>query len=419
MEILDLAKAYFNDGAVASIAAGIGENPSLVQKSIDAILPSILAGIIENASAANGAQWLGSLLSEYDSDSILARFSAFQSNFAQHKDLITNGAKILLALFGKKVETVEEVVSAQSGISKTGASALLSLAAPVLLGIIGKHFKTSGIGISGLLSLLMKQKETVQAAVPTGLLSSLGFAGLEYKEKEANPVKTFNPAYPYEREKKQSIGWVPWVLGALLLLGGLMTFRTCGNDDTVSTQDAETQADAVSGKVSAAFDSVTVQANAGLEALGDFFKLKLPDGVQLNVPEFGIENKLVSFIEDSSKPVDKTTWFNFDRINFETGSAKLSVESREQTKNIADILKAFPDVTLKIGGYTDNTGDSKSNLKLSQDRAMAVKKAIVSEGIEEKRLDAEGYGDAHPVASNETEDGRSQNRRIAVRVTNK
>ena len=159
--------------------------------------------------------------------------------------------------------------------------------------------------------------------------------------------------------------------------------------------------------------------HAGVEKLGAFFSRKLPNGIELNIPEFGIENNLITFIEDKNKAVDKETWFNFDRIAFETGSAKLSTESLEQIKNLSEILKAYPNVNFKIGGYTDNTGDAKLNLKLSQDRAAAVKAAIEKEGVGAGRLDAEGYGAEHPVASNETEEGRAQNRRIAVRISKK
>ena len=153
--------------------------------------------------------------------------------------------------------------------------------------------------------------------------------------------------------------------------------------------------------------------------LGAFQVQKLTSGVDLNIPENGIENKLLTFIKDDTKAVDKTTWFDFDRLTFETGSATLKPESQEQLKNIAEILKAYPNVNVKLGGYTDNTGSADGNLKLSGDRAASVKGELTKLGIADSRLESEGYGQEHPVASNETEEGRAQNRRISIRVTKK
>ena len=65
----------------------------------------------------------------------------------------------------------------------------------------------------------------------------------------------------------------------------------------------------------------------------------------------------------------------------------------------------------------DDTGDSASNLKLSRDRAASVERSLVGLGLAEGRLEAEGYGEQHPVASNATDEGRAKNRRIAMRVT--
>ena len=132
----------------------------------------------------------------------------------------------------------------------------------------------------------------------------------------------------------------------------------------------------------------------------------------------GIETNLVNFIK-SDKVVDKTTWFDFDRLTFNTGKATLKPESQEQLKNVADVLKAYPNVNVKLGGYTDNTGNANSNLKLSAERAASVKTELVGMGIADSRLDAEGYGQEHAVASNDTEEGRAQNRCIAIRVTKK
>lgn len=153
--------------------------------------------------------------------------------------------------------------------------------------------------------------------------------------------------------------------------------------------------------------------------LGTFGMKKLSNGTELNIPANGIENKLIAFIEDKTKPVDKTTWFSFDRLNFETNKTTLVPASEEQLKNISEILKAFPAVTVKLGGYTDNVGKPESNLKLSEARAKTVKAELVKLGIDANRIEAEGYGQEHPVATNETEDGRAKNRRIDLRVTKK
>jgi OOP family OmpA-OmpF porin len=75
------------------------------------------------------------------------------------------------------------------------------------------------------------------------------------------------------------------------------------------------------------------------------------------------------FIEDKDKPVDKTTWFTFDRLYFEPGKSVLKAESQGQIANIDAILVAYPNVKLKIGGYTDNTGDAAVNKKISNVRA--------------------------------------------------
>lgn len=167
---------------------------------------------------------------------------------------------------------------------------------------------------------------------------------------------------------------------------------------------------------STASDNANVSTpNEGVE-LTD---LTLDGGVSLKgVNVKGIESNLVNFIK-SDAAVDKETWFDFDRLTFETGSATLKSESQEQLKNIAEILKAYPAVNVKLGGYTDNTGNASSNLKLSGDRATSVKGELVKLGIDAGRLEAEGYGQEHPVASNDTEEGKAQNRRISIRVTKK
>ncbi len=164
--------------------------------------------------------------------------------------------------------------------------------------------------------------------------------------------------------------------------------------------------------------NVTKENNSG--TITSAATLKLDNGLELNIAANGnpIEVGLIDFIS-SGKPVDKTTWFDFDRLLFETGKSTLQPESQDQLKNVSEILKAYPAVNIKLGGYTDNTGDANANLKLSSDRAKAVEEELVRMGVDTQRIDSEGYGDQYPVGDNTTEEGRAQNRRISIRVTAK
>ncbi len=165
-------------------------------------------------------------------------------------------------------------------------------------------------------------------------------------------------------------------------------------------------------------DDTTASENFDSDNVDTFTK-ELRSRFSLKGNQHGMESKLLDFIE-SGAAVDNSKWFNFDRLTFKTGSANIDMShSNDQLTNIADILKAHPDVLLKIGGYTDNTGSDEVNLRISQQRAEAVVTALAGMGIDSSRLDPEGYGSQHPVASNDTSEGRAMNRRIAVRVTSK
>lgn len=154
------------------------------------------------------------------------------------------------------------------------------------------------------------------------------------------------------------------------------------------------------------------------DAVSDFYEKTLSTGYAIKAAKDGLESKLVSFIE-GSEAISKDLWFNMNGITFDTNKASIKKESDAQLNHIAEVLKAFPKVNIKIGGYTDNTGKANANKKLSNSRAIAVKKAIIAKGVKADRMDAEGYGSDHPVASNDSEEGRQQNRRIDVRVTEK
>ncbi len=164
-------------------------------------------------------------------------------------------------------------------------------------------------------------------------------------------------------------------------------------------------------------ETVTEPMEIGMEAAN--LTTELSTGVSLSFAKGGIEDQLINFIKDDAKLAGKDNWFNFSALNFNEGSSVLDSTSTNEVKNISEILKAFPSVQIKIGGYTDNTGNAASNLKLSGERAASVKSKLIEMGADNGRIESEGYGQEHPVASNDSDEGRSLNRRIAVSVRKK
>lgn len=102
-------------------------------------------------------------------------------------------------------------------------------------------------------------------------------------------------------------------------------------------------------------------------------------------------------------------------ILFETGKAVITPESAAALAAIVEVLKADAALRLEIEGHTDHVGAAAANVKLSQDRAAAVKQYLVTTGgIDATRLTTAGFGDTRPVADNATEDGRARNRRVEL-----
>ena len=79
-------------------------------------------------------------------------------------------------------------------------------------------------------------------------------------------------------------------------------------------------------------------------------------------------------------------------------------------------MKAYPGINVLISGYTDNTGDANKNVQLSQARANSVAARLIANGIAAERIEKKGFGSANPIASNDTPEGRSENRRIEVTI---
>ena len=103
------------------------------------------------------------------------------------------------------------------------------------------------------------------------------------------------------------------------------------------------------------------------------------------------------------------------QVLFVTGKSELLPAAQDQLDQVAKALKDQGDIKpMVVEGYTDSVGSDTSNLKLSRDRADAVRSYLVSKGIPSDKISSVGKGKANPVASNDTADGRANNRRVEI-----
>jgi outer membrane protein OmpA-like peptidoglycan-associated protein len=220
------------------------------------------------------------------------------------------------------------------------------------------------------------------------------------------------------------MGWLKWLLPLLLLAGlawWMMGQKGCGKTEEmapiVDTVVVNTAVDMPKITV----DTVTDYVTYDLGATGD---LDLPNGTKImGAAANGFERTLLNFITTGAiDTVDKTkNWFTIHDVQFKTGTDEYASEkAMVQLTNVASVLKAFPDVVLKLGGYTDVRGDNASNKKLSQKRADRVMKDLIKLGAKPSQIkEAVGYGEDFATAPEGDIEGMARDRKTTAKVASK
>jgi OmpA-OmpF porin, OOP family len=410
MNLLDILKNQLTGGSTLGAISGLlGESEAATKSGLGAILPTVLGSVISKGSTTEGAGGLLDMLKSGGHDgSILDNFGSILGGGGSGvSSLLSSGGGIISSLLGDKVGGVVNLISSLSGLKSGSATSLMSMAAPMIMGLIGKQTASQGLNASGLMSMLGGQSDFVKAAMPAGVSNLLGFGNLGGAATGAAKA-AMSQANASVEEAKGGLGsLMPWILGGAVLLGSFLAYRSC------ETPKAELEKVVDVAKTTA----TTVTAGADTMAMSVIAagKAMLPGGVSLDVPKGSLEEKMLMFIQ-SKDSISKKLWFDFDNLTFETGKAVLKPESMVQLKNVAAILKAYPNVKIKIGGYTDNVGKPESNMKLSAERAANVMTELVKLGTVAPRMESEGYGSANPVAPNDTKENQAKNRRISISV---
>jgi outer membrane protein OmpA-like peptidoglycan-associated protein len=410
--LIDSVKGLFTNELAGKMASSFGESEGGIQKAIGGAIPAVLAGLLNKAGTSEGSSSILNLSKEAAGSGLLSNLSAFTGG----SNLVGKGLEWLKKLFGDKADNIISMIAGYAGIRESSAASVLSVAAPATLGTLGKQVTQNNLNASGLSSLLASQKDSILNALPSGLnlAGALGLGSLgDIGSKLSGAFTGATGRARATAAKATSTGnkWLLPLILALIVIGALWYFmKGCNKTaDNVAITPADTTTQTAPAQETPAEPSLAS------------IKVKLPDGVELDAYKGGIEDKLVTFLNDPASKGGKDVWFDFDNLNFQTGSAELTAESNKQVSNIAAILKAYPKLKIKIGGYTDKSGDASINKKLSQERADATLAALKNTGANKDQLvGAEGYGSEFAKAGADAPDAeRKLDRRIAIGVREK
>lgn len=431
MNLIETITNELGSGTVQSLSQKLNISSDQAQSGITALIPAIFGGILKKGATMDSLGGLSSIFT----GSHKPVDAAPESELEDPQALKVRGQSLVSNLFGDKLGDVSNSIGKQANLSPEQTGGLLAMAAPIVMHGITKMISEKGWSMPQFLGKLFEEKSTIEGMLPGGLASTLGLAGLSMPNVNLGgntspsgsvpPIDRVVPHTSLSPEPPSSSGkvlrWIIIIAVIAIVAWWLLGRNKTAPENTVMLHDTTVvgHAEELAKKAGAAVAGSLNEAGDWVYNLGANKTIKLPDGSSINVGENSSESKLVAFIEDNNQMANDTTWFSLDRLFFETGKATLKPESQEQLSNIAAIMKSFPKVKLKIGGYTDNTGSAVTNMKISGERANAAMKDLVGLGVAADRLKAEGYGPEHPIADNATAEGRAQNRRIDVRVTEK
>ncbi len=413
--LVNQIKQYITPDFISSLAVSTNETEASINNAFDVAIPALLLKMHHKGDA-----YLRPMFSEIQ--------NVFTNSVNEFEFKLEKTASYLDDFLGTDKQEFVERISSFSNISQTSAQTVLKTA---FLGIID-YFKSldANFDLSTINGVLTNNLTSLKSMIPVGF-GSLGAVDstinqptavrMEEREhadavinnvvnnNEKNQFKTNESPYTDPNKGGSMLKYIliPLLLGIILIF---FLYRGCNREVTIEE--------------SVVTDTIQNDTSTTVTTTRTTKEIVVNDQVKLNAYSEGIEDQMVAFLnkgeyktmnEDQLKEV----WFNFDDLNFEHGTANVLPESQKQLDNISKILKAYPEVKVKIGGYTDKTGDEAVNKKVSTERAMAVKKFLDDKGLSKQVVGTEGYGSEFAVHSADaSEELRLTDRKVALSIRN-
>jgi len=323
--LLDSLSQLVTPDLLGQAASMLGESQGNVSRGVSAALPMLLGSVASRATDTNFASSLFKLVTDSRNDlGAVGNIAQLLTPGSSNSSISALGGQLLGSLFGSNTSAVTSALAGYAGIKPQSANSLLSMAAPMVLGVLGKSVRGGGLNMSSLASLLSSQKGAISAALPTGLNLDRYLAA-----PSAAMAAVAAPA------AKSSI-W-RWLLPLLLVLGALLLLSRCMKKDEV------------------------VQSLPAPAPQAEVAPAPLPAPVEVALPRAD--------------------------VFFDVAKTELPADAGTALAGVIAYLVANPTSMAVVSGYHDPTGDLATNEELAKNRALAVRGALVAGGVTAARID--------------------------------
>jgi outer membrane protein OmpA-like peptidoglycan-associated protein len=393
-DILGLMSREITPEVIHRAALQLGEDDDHLRSALSTTVPSVLTALSDVASSETGATHLTRMIRGIDANrpGVDSVASILGSTVGREQ-----GTTLFDGETGERGTRIADAVARASGIKAESAHKLLGGATGAALLTIGRS--AARIEPEGLRTMLGEQRGEFVRRLP-GPVASLFSEGparpaaVEGVVDRARAVGAVGTPAIRRVAGPERRGW----LAPLVLLGALMLIAIpllrAMRRPVVRIQSLQ-----------------SLPAEAVARAI---IPLALPNGQTLAVERGSPSYQLASFMAGTGAT---PTRFTMVPLNFEFGSTQLTPESMPTVDQVSAILRAYPNATVRVESYTDSVGTAAANLDLARDRSETVKGLLGGKGIDPDRVATAGLGQENPVASNQTESGRAQNRRTDIVVT--
>lgn len=389
--LLDTLSTTVPADQLDTLARLLGDTPEVTGGALKTSATALLA-ILATRAAHGGMDEVMALAGPLLADgNPLDQFAAGLADTSVRATQLEHGHAMASGLLGPLEGQLAGALATETGARAHTIAQILKVAGPIALGAATRHLGALPTA-DALAELLEKERPALVAALPPRLQALVGTTGAEQTPLHGTPVEG-------AAGSARSAGrWVPWLAAVVVGIAVLAGLRNAQSPDKAA------------GTLPTPASAIITEAPPVLA------RVTLPDGSVLILPEGSAALELARFLS-GAEPAPRA--IRFEELGTAPAEGRFDAQGAEAVRAVARVMESWPSARVRIEAHTDSQGEADANLSASATRAEAVKALLAQAGIDSGRMAAEGLGEEQPIATNETAEGRAQNRRTVIVVTGK